>query len=299
MATGVRGHWLARPARWRRPAGTVAQSWVAAPGRARPFSPSSGCRLCFPPVSSPSPGPSAAAGGPSSPTATGQPSAEPASMTAAPTPTPFVPTGSRIVYSRQLSRSEAGCDEFPTTPSCTCSTPTTQTPGGGREKRNIFELDPVWSADGSRVGGEQMCKSRTWRRGHGGGGGDMVIKKHRTLACSAAPGIDGRMAVPCARGRRVHVAHRRRWTGPGPDRGTARTPPVTECFGDVRYRSDGALILHSRPIEARVEIPRHDGGQPNIDSGPARPDRRHGSPSLPMMTGWRSSRPMRTTTVRC
>ena len=82
----------------------------------------------------------------------------------------------------------------------------------------------------------------------------------------------------------VHAGDEFMWRtdvgGPGQVQIAGHTdpPPVPWSLRRrLRYRSDGALILHIRPIEAEVEFPRHDGRRRQRQAtiaGPARPDRR-------------------------
>lgn len=185
--------------------------------------------------------------------ATGAPSATP-TITDSPTPTPFVPTGTRIVYSRQVLDDGAPCDEFPRDAKLYVIDPdhAEQAPYRLTYNSNLVELDPAWSADGSRI-----AFVGSILRGPGGiswVGTDGENATH-LLAPRTAPAINfaGRTTLTVAPDGSavVHAGEDMIWrtasgdveavqiAGIDPD----EQPEPTEFYRDVTYRADGKLLV--------------------------------------------------------
>ena len=188
----------------------------------------------------------------------GHPGATP-TTTDSPTPTAFVPTGTRIVYSRQLLDDGAACDEFPNDAKLYVLDPDQpeQAPYRLTYNSNLVEMDPAWSADGRRIGFVGSIL-----RGPGGISWVGADGEHAThlLAPRAAPGInfEGRTTLTVAPdgGAVVHAGQDMIWRTE-PDNteavqiaGVTGTPALdepppeaTEFYRDVIYRADGKLLV--------------------------------------------------------
>ncbi|MEP7158768.1 MAG: hypothetical protein ABI797_05030, partial [Chloroflexota bacterium] len=199
--------------------------------------------------------------------------------TQAATPTALAPTGSRIIYSRQ-QRLGAVCDGGPPDAKLYVLDPDDpeQEPYRLTRYSNLFELDPAWSADGSR-----LAVVGSIGRGPGGintmsPAGDTVellLEGRRTPGI----GIFARTGLTIAPNGHAIVHHQDEFMWrtdlgggglvqiggpippevPGPE-----DPTPTEFFVHVEYRAAGDLLALMRPVGGGprwLELMAEDGSE--------------------------------------